>query len=41
MRTNYYQRKKDEEMFNAYETGKFGKKTTYEEKKKKMEIIKN
>jgi hypothetical protein len=33
MRTNYYQREKDEEMFNAYETGKFGKKTTYEEKK--------
>ena len=33
MRTNYYQREKDEEMFNAYETGKFGKQINYEEKK--------
>ena len=33
MRANYYKREKDEEQFNAYETGKFGKQINYEEQK--------
>ena len=41
MKANYYKNEKDEEMFSAYQTGRFGKKTDYENKKQEKESDNN
>ena len=37
IKTNYYKNEKDEEMFSAYQTGTFGKKVNYENKKEEKD----
>ena len=41
MKANYYKKEKDEEMFSAYQTGRFGKKIDYEDKKAENESDNN
>ena len=41
IKKNYYKKEKDEEIFSAYQTGSFGKKTNYKDKKEENEINNN